>query len=132
MRHYKELKFERDNTLELEKVIAEIANIKADKWECDMNLRDKFSKETEIPTSKLVSLLSPYYTHVISDTEKKVFRGLVHIGIQNNSIIIIDIIEQLDEKKMPVHLFNYVLHNFIQDIVIPNPKIFSDCKSRLN
>lgn len=126
MRHYKELKFEKDNTLELEKVLLEIENIKANKWSFDTNLRDKFSKESGIPNSKLISLLSPHYTHIISDSENKIFRGLVHIGIQNNSIKVIDIFDQFNEKKMPALLFNYVLHNFIQDIVIPNPKIFSN------
>lgn len=126
MRHYRELKFEKNNTKELEKVLKEIAKIKSNDWIYEAKLSREFSIETGIPISNLVSFLSPYYTHVISETEKEVFRGLIHIGIQNNSIIIIDIIEQLNEKKMSVQLFNYVLHNFIDDIVMTNPQIFNE------
>lgn len=126
MKHYKELKFEKDNLQELRKVLIDISQLDAKGWVHVDRFRDQFALKYEIPVTDVISFASPFYKYQPPQTEHIIFSGVVFIGIQENSIIVLDIIDQFKEHKLPVHLYNYVLRQFIQDIVNPNNKIFKD------
>ena len=124
MRHYREFKLEKDNLTGLRKVLISLSDNIPKGWFVNSKLIDDFIKDKDILSDDIICFLSPYYTHVISKEEKKVFRGKIFFGIRENNLIVFDIIEQFDEIKLPVHLYNYVLQNFLKEVIIPNSEIF--------
>jgi hypothetical protein len=123
MRHYREIKLEKDNQTDLREVLIALSKNIPNGWFVNSNLVDDFIKDKDISHADIMCFLSPYYTHIISKEEKKVFRGKIFFGIRENNLIVFDIIEQFDEIKLPVHLYNYALQNFLKEVIMPNSEL---------
>jgi hypothetical protein len=126
MRHFREITLQKDNYKDLREALALLTKNIPKGWFENSALVHEFIKDKEIEQNDIVCFLSPYYAHEIPNEEKKIFRGKIYFGISKNGLKVFDIIEQFDEIKLPVQLYNYVLQNFLKEVIIPNSEILKD------
>jgi hypothetical protein len=124
MRHYRDLKIEFNNQKELFSLITDLKKLKIKHWTIQAALSENFAKENNIKESELVSFMSVPLKYTKPKSEKEVFAGIVHLGIKDNSLVIFDIISVIKSEKLPVHLYNIILHKFVQEVIRLNPDLF--------
>lgn len=126
MRHYREFKLKKKNEDELVQLLKKLSDIESEDWFINNKFSDEFAEENDIPKEHVISFLSPYFKDEAEDEDKTVYRGIVYFGINNNTLMILDIVGQFIEKKLPTLRYNFVLHHFVNDIIYPNKDLLED------
>lgn len=117
MRHFRVFKLKKDNTEDYVNCLETLSKSKIDDWIVDEKLKIDFSKENEIPSDHLLVFRSPYFTYIKNENEKRVFRGIIFFGVINNSLQIFEIKDEIENQQLPIHLYNFVLHQFIENVI---------------
>lgn len=126
MRHFRELKIKKDNTKDFVKFLNELSKSKNEGWSIDNELKLDFIKENDIPSEYILVFRSPYFTYIKTENEKRVFRGILYLGILNNTLQIFEIKDEIDNQPLTIHMYNYVLHQFIENVIEVNKQLMKD------
>jgi hypothetical protein len=117
MRHYREFNLQKNCVEDLKKILFMMSSTKFNGWHINNNLSVEFEKSNNLSDSNIIVFLSPFFKWDEGEYENKVFRGILYFGIKDNSLTIFDIIGEFEEKKLPVHLYNFILHEFINNVL---------------
>lgn len=126
MTNYRILTFEIDNTLKILETIKALKDSDLGNWRFQKDLCEKYCLDNGFNVSEVATIISPYYKYSIEkdESDKEVFGGIIHLGKNENNLVILEILNLITGERLPVHLYNIIQQEFLRQVVVKNTNIF--------